>query len=121
MNDEYPSILGEEEKEAHLLQLYPPYVRPQPAPQEPVQPAPENLDLDIQETPDETAEELISEDSHKVETEEKALAAEQHKRLEESFSLVGAALAYPRKKRKPETEEQRTARVLSEILGGTTE
>jgi hypothetical protein len=111
MNDEYPSILGEEEKEAHLLQLYPPYVRPQPAP----------LDLDIQETPDETAEELISEDSHKVETEEKALAAEQHKRLEESFSLVGAALAYPRKKRKPETEEQRTARVLSEILGGTTE
>jgi hypothetical protein len=41
-----------------------------------------------------------------------------HERLENSYGLVDGALAYPREKRKPETDEQRLSRVLGSILGG---
>jgi protein-tyrosine phosphatase len=112
MIDEYPSMT-DAEKEAHLSQLYPIYIRPdRPTPQEPVQPVPEDeIRLTVQQIPDEP-EEQVSEDFPDAEAE--------RKRLEESFSLVDAALAYPRKKRKREieTEEQRYARVLSEVFGG---
>jgi hypothetical protein len=67
-------------------------------------------------TDEQTGEEYVAEDEPDAE----AIAA-WRKRLEESFSLVDMALAYPRKKRvrKVETDEQRFARLLSETLGGS--
>jgi hypothetical protein len=113
MNAEYPCNMTDDEKETHLSRLYPPY---RSTPMESVQQAPENPDLDIQETPDETGEEQVSEDLPDAE----AIQAHR-KRLEESFSLVDSALAYPRKRRvrEIETDEQRFARMLSETLGGS--
>ena len=61
-------------------------------------------------------------DEHVAEDEPDAEAiAAWRKRLEESFSLVDAALACPRKKRvrEIESDEKRVARLLFETLGGT--
>jgi hypothetical protein len=44
-----------------------------------------------------------------------------HERLAKSYVLAESVLGYPYKKRKrePETEEQRISRLLSEVLGGS--
>jgi hypothetical protein len=112
MNAEYPCNMTEDEKEAHLSRLYPPY---RPAPQVPVQTVSEDAPI-VEEFSDEPDELDFSEDVPDAE----AIAA-WRKRLEESFSLVDMALAYPRKKRvrKVETDEQQFARLLSETLGGS--
>jgi hypothetical protein len=59
-------------------------------------------------------EKLVKADEEREEAERLA----EHNRLKQRYSITNLALAYPREKRKPETDEQRISRVLGSILEG---